>query len=163
MTDISSSSLSLSIISMIASLVVTSVFISDSWLAQTISPKEESDSDSDSDITEDSSSTPCPTLITTSSMLDSLSASFTTLGASLSDLSPELRISSSSSSIVITTSLRAATGVLQDSVEELVPSLAMKTPGVDSLEAVGSKDKLGLDGCEESEDSRVVCSDDVDG
>ena len=65
--------------------------------------------------------------------------------------------------MVITTSLVAATGVSQDSVEELVPSLAMKTPGVVSLEAVGSKDKLGLDGCEVSEDSRVVCSDDVDG
>ena len=67
------------------------------------------------------------------------------------------------SSIVITTSLRAATGVLQDSVEELVPSLAMKTPGVDSPEAVGSEDKLGFDGCDDSDDTRVVCSDDVDG
>ena len=74
-----------------------------------------------------------------------------------------LRISASSSSKVITTSLHAATGVLQDSFEELVPSLAMETPGVDLLEAAGSEDKLGLDGCEESEDSRVVCSDDVHG
>ena len=82
---------------------------------------------------------------------------------SLSDLSLELRIASSSSSMDLTTSLRAATGVLQDSFEELVPSLAMEPPCVDSLEAVGSKDKLGLDGCEESEDSRVVCSDDVHG
>ena len=61
------------------------------------------------------------------------------------------------------TSLRAVTGVLQDSVEELVLPVAMEMVGVDSSEAVGSKDKLGVDGPGESEDSEVVCSDDVDG
>ena len=39
----------------------------------------------------------------------------------------------------------------------------MKTPGVDSPEAVGIEDKLGFDGCDDSDDTRVVCSDDVDG
>ena len=35
--------------------------------------------------------------------------------------------------------------------------------GVDTSQVVGSKDTLGLDGCGESEDSTVVCSDDADG
>ena len=41
-------------------------------------------------------------------------------------------------------------------------SLAMKTPGIDSPEAVGSEDKLGLDGCDDSEDARVVLQDSVE-
>lgn len=55
--------------------------------------------------------------------------------------------------------MRAATGVLQDSVEELVPWLAMETLVVDSSEAVGNKDNLGLDGRGDSEDSVNVCAD----
>ena len=62
------------------------------------------------------------------------------------------------SSIGITTSFRAATGVLQNSFVEPAPSLAIEVLDLDSSEALDRKEKLG-----ESEDSEVVFSNNEDG
>ena len=146
MADVSSLLLSLPIISMIASPVVVS-FISASWFLFITSNVD----DSDSDFTEHSSSSSSPIVITASSLIDPLQASLATFNTSRS-----------LSSIAITTSFRAATGVLQNSVVELALSLAMEMLELDSSEAVDSKETLGLDGCCETEDSEVVSSDNVD-